>query len=153
MSFLNARIPPPILCFGVLVAMGRLARRMPPTTIAFELRAGCALLLFLVGITCLVASHRSFSKQGTTSDPTHPSRASSMVSTGIFRFSRNPMYVGYVALTICWAVCLNRPLLLFAPILMALYLTQFQILPEERALDRKFGEQYRDYRSRVRRWI
>jgi protein-S-isoprenylcysteine O-methyltransferase Ste14 len=75
------------------------------------------------------------------------------VTGGIFRYTRNPMYVGFTSLLVGWACYLSVPWLLFEPIAFAIFITRFQIIPEERVMSVKFGQDYTDYRQRVRRWL
>ena len=79
--------------------------------------------------------------------------ASSLVTTGVYRVTRNPMYVALTSLLCALAAWLNQPLAIAGPLLFALYLTRFQIIPEERVLTQKFGAAYDDYRRTVRRWL
>ena len=95
----------------------------------------------------------SFRLAQTTVDPVHPERASSVVTTGIYRWTRNPMYLGFWLLLLAYAVKLSQPLaLLLLPVFIG-YMNRFQIIPEEQALERLFGDDYRNYCQRVRRWI
>ena len=80
-------------------------------------------------------------------------RASTLVTDGVFRFSRNPMYVGFAAALVGWAVCLAAPWTLLGPVAFVLYTNRFQVLPEERMMRAKFGGAYDEYRARVRRWV
>jgi protein-S-isoprenylcysteine O-methyltransferase Ste14 len=86
-------------------------------------------------------------------NPLHPEATSSLVITGIYRHTRNPMYVGFAAVLLGWAAYLAAPLALLGPLTFVLYITRFQIIPEERALHAKFGPEFAAYQARVRRWI
>lgn len=105
------------------------------------------------GILVAAAAIAQFSRSRTTLNPLEPSRASSLVTTGIFTFSRNPMYLGLVLLLTGWALWLGSASPWFVPPLFAILLYRVQIVPEERALAVLFGEAYVAYRHRVRRWI
>jgi len=85
--------------------------------------------------------------------PLEPEAATSLVTGGIYRYTRNPMYVGFAALLLGWAVYLAVPWVLLGPVAFILFITRFQIIPEERALSSKFGRQYGEYQERVRRWL
>ena len=75
------------------------------------------------------------------------------LTTGLYRVTRNPMYLGMLLVLFGWAVFLsNLAALLIAP-LFALYITRFQIIPEERVLAEKFGAAFMAYQSQVRRWL
>jgi protein-S-isoprenylcysteine O-methyltransferase Ste14 len=95
----------------------------------------------------------AFRHAKTTVDPIHPEAASSVVTGGIFSQTRNPMYLGLVALLLGWAVWLAVPWVFLGPPALMLFLLRFQILPEECVMSSKFGRDYDDYRKRVRRWL
>ena len=114
---------------------------------------GLMLALGLVALTFSIGGVVAFRAARTTVNPTQIDRASRVVTGGIYRFSRNPMYVGLTALLASWAVFLAVPLTVIGPIAFALFLHRFQILQEERVMAEKFGREYLDYKQRVRRWI
>ena len=82
-----------------------------------------------------------------------PQTTSSLVCSGIYRVTRNPMYLGLVFVLVAWAVFLSSAWALLGPMAFALYMNRFQIAPEERVLSSMFGASYSDYLSRVRRWL
>jgi protein-S-isoprenylcysteine O-methyltransferase Ste14 len=82
-----------------------------------------------------------------------PEAATRLVTGGVYGWTRNPMYLGWLPILAGWAAYLQHPLSLLVVPLFMLYLTRFQIVPEERALSAKFGEQFDAYRQRVRRWL
>ena len=96
---------------------------------------------------------REFRRSRTTVNPLHPERASSVVTSGIYRYTRNPMYVGIVLVLLgCFVAFGALSGLAGLPIFIA-YMNRFQITPEEHALQAKFGREYTDYQARVRRWV
>jgi protein-S-isoprenylcysteine O-methyltransferase Ste14 len=81
------------------------------------------------------------------------SAASSLVSNSVYRFTRNPMYLGLLLTLLAWAAFLSNPLaVLWVPVFV-LYINRFQITPDERVLSSLFGAEYAAYRNRVRRWL
>jgi len=106
-----------------------------------------------VGVAIAVGARMRFRQVGTTVNPLDPSKASRLVTDGVFRVSRNPMYVGLVLLLIGWAIWLGSASPWLVPPLFVIVLTVVQIIPEEQALSRRFGEQYLSYRRSVARWI
>ena len=86
-------------------------------------------------------------------NPTKPGATSSLVTGGVFRLTRNPMYLSLVLYLLAWAVYLSNWLALLLVPLFVLYLDRFQIKPEERALSALFGPEYASYQARVRRWL
>jgi protein-S-isoprenylcysteine O-methyltransferase Ste14 len=112
-----------------------------------------ALILWSAGIAIALAALFEFLRAKTTVNPLSPEAASAIVTSGIYRYSRNPMYVGLLLALLGWSVWLSH-LLPFALLpFFILYINRFQIEPEERALSVKFGGLYRDYRRSVRRWF
>jgi len=95
----------------------------------------------------------SFRLANTTVNPTKPKNASFLVQSGIFKITRNPMYVGLVCVLIAWAAWLGSLYSLPIIVLFMLYMSRFQILPEERALIELFGDQYIEYCLKVKRWL
>jgi len=103
---------------------------------------------FITGMTGVV----TFRKARTTVNPTKP-HASSLVTSGVYAISRNPMYLGGLTMLLGWAIFLSNPLaFLFLPVYV-LYLNRFQIAPEERVLTSLFGQTYVTYQARARRWL
>ena len=96
---------------------------------------------------------RAFREANTTVDPRAPENASQIVGSGIYRFTRNPMYLGVLVVLIAWTALLANVGAAVVPVLFALYITRWQIVPEERALAQKFGAEYEAYRNSVRRWL
>ncbi|MEN7342515.1 MAG: isoprenylcysteine carboxylmethyltransferase family protein [Pseudomonadota bacterium] len=146
-------IPPPIVGLVCGAAMWGLSRQFPSTAIDFSLRPWVALGLVMIGVLIEAISVYKFLKAKTTVTPLNPDKASSLVVSGLYRYSRNPMYLGMFALLTGWALWLANPLsVLVLPIFVG-YLTWFQIKPEEEALAAKFGAEYSAYCQRVRRWL
>ncbi len=153
MSWLENRIPPPVV--GILVALGMwlLARWCPIARFSLPSPWLVCLAVASVGGIVSTAGAREFRRVKTTVNPLHPERASSIVTTGIFRYTRNPMYVG-IALVLLglflafggFSAAIGLPAFVW-------YITRFQITPEERILETKFGSEYSAYRASVRRWL
>ena len=153
MRSLELRIPPPVV--GLLVAAGMWAgAHLPPLLRLPELaRLLVAVALGATGIAIALGGVVSFRRAKTTVNPLKPETSAALVSTGVYSFTRNPMYLGMVLVLFAWAVYLSSIWSLVGPVLFALYITRFQIVPEERALDRLFGATFAEYKKRVRRWL
>ena len=109
-------------------------------------------LTLMGALTCL-AGVASFRAKNTTVNPMKPRSTSSLVVSGIYRHSRNPMYLGFLLILLGWAAFLsNVSAFLVLPAFVS-YMNRFQISPEERALDSLFGRAYAEYRTAVRRWL
>ena len=153
MNALEARIPPPVvgLLMGAVAWLASSA--MGPTTIAFPIRLGVAIALALVGLAIAGAGVRAVRRASTTLNPIKPETATALVTAGIYRHTRNPMYLGMAAWLLAWSAWLGTPLGLIGAPLFVLYMNRFQIAPEERALARLFGADFTAYQARVRRWL
>jgi protein-S-isoprenylcysteine O-methyltransferase Ste14 len=147
------RIPPPILMLLAAGLMWVLAHWMPLAQWISAPWNRLGGLVAAVGIAIAVAAFARFRNAGTTVNPLDPSKASRLVTDGVFRVSRNPMYLGLVLLLIGWAVWLGSASPWLVPPLFVIVLTVVQIIPEEQALSRNFGESYLLYRRSVTRWI
>lgn len=153
MNSLELKIPPPIVVLSIALLMWLAALIMQPPEIALGLRVGFALAFAFIGVAISASGTVAFRRAKTTMNPLTPSAASSLVHSGIYRFTRNPMYLGFLMLLLAWASYWASPLaFLFAP-LFVLYMNRFQIVPEERALSLLFGAEYAHYKSTVRRWL
>ena len=153
MRALEARIPPPVLSLVLAVVMWGLRHFEPHFAIPRDARVVVALVIALAGGTFIALGILTFRRFKTTIDPTKPHRASSFVTSGIYAVTRNPMYVGNALLLVAWAIFLDAPWPFVGPVLFVLYVTRFQIEPEERILAGLFGAEYSAYRNRVRRWL
>ncbi len=153
MQALELKVPPLLLAPLVAVAMWGLASCEPHLAMPNIARWSSALLIFLAGGAFIVLGALEFRRSRTTVDPTRPGRASAVVTSGVFRVTRNPMYLGMAMILVAWAIFLAAPLALVGPVFWVLYMNRFQIKPEERILAELFGDEYARYLSSVRRWL
>lgn len=153
MTSLEVRIPPPVVAIVIALAMWGISRVAPvlPTPAALRLSAAAAILL--VGIGFSIAGMLAFRHAQTTVNPTRPELASALVTSGVYRITRNPMYVGLSCDLVAWAVYLSSAWALFGPVAFVIYMGRFQIEPEERTLAKLFGDDYAAYQAKVRRWL
>lgn len=134
-------------------AMWAVAQTLPAFGYALPMRTLIATLAGICGLLCNLLPKLRFRRAGTTVNPMHPQATRHLVVDGLHRYSRNPMYLGQLLLLVAWAIFLVNGLAMTLPALFALYITRFQILPEERALAAGFGDAYANYRRKVRRWL
>lgn len=153
MRALEHRIPPPLVALACAAGMWGMAGVTSPLGLSSTVRAVSAAVLSLAGAFFCLAGVVSFRRARTTVNPLKPQSASSLVNSGIYRVSRNPMYVGFALLLAAWAAWLASPPGLLGVVLFVLYVTRFQIVPEERALAALFGAEFERYRQGVRRWL
>jgi protein-S-isoprenylcysteine O-methyltransferase Ste14 len=125
----------------------------PQFSIAPEVRYVAAAIFAVAGGAFDLLGLFAFRVSRTTFNPLRPERATALVTKGVYRVTRNPMYVGAVLLLLAWAVYLSALLPFVGPAIFVLYITRFQIQPEERILTRIFGAEFSDYAARVRRWL
>lgn len=153
MKSLELKVPPLLLVVLCGAAMWIGAALLPALEFSVPGRGVMAGLLLILGLAVVLAGVLSFRRAGTTVNPIALEDTSSVVTTGIYRVSRNPMYLGFVLVLSGWAVFLAHPLpFLFLPAFV-LYLNRFQIKPEERMLSAKFGADFADYTQRAGRWL
>lgn len=153
MASLDAKIPPPAVAAATAVAMWAASWLAPLLQLPSALRLGAAGAIALVGIAFSAAGVLAFRRARTTLNPTKPEQTSALVSSGVYRVTRNPMYVGLSCVLVAWAVFLSSAWALLGPVAFMLYIGRFQIEPEERALAKLFGREYADYQAKVRRWL
>ncbi len=153
MPSLELKVPPPLVMLDVALLMWLASLAVPGLAWDMAARTVCALVLGALGTGIAVAGVVSFVKARTTVNPLKPGAASSLVTTGLYRLSRNPMYLGDVVILIGWAVFLSNAVSFLLVPVFVLYINRFQIGPEEKALAGLFGAGYAVYQSRVRRWL
>ena len=141
------------LALMLALAMWATEALLPSLVISFPWHDLLGTTFSAIGILFILAAGAAFRTRRTTVNPTKPDAASSLVVSGVYRLSRNPMYVGALLALGGWAVFLSHPLpFLFLPLFFA-YMNRFQITPEERLLSSKFGAEYETYKEAVRRWL
>jgi protein-S-isoprenylcysteine O-methyltransferase Ste14 len=148
---METKIPPPIvtLIFGLSIYFSRGIFQVVEIKYSFYF----GILLLVLGFVILISAVRLFRKDKTTVNPLSPEQATKLVTDGIFKYSRNPMYLGMALVLGSIAVFFN---LIGGIILVALfcaYITKFQILPEERAMRDLFSDDFDKYTKVTRRWI
>lgn len=153
MDALDHKIPPPVIA----VLCGGFAWLLAHCTPGFHLdvpaRLPIVAILVLIGLALDFSGLLSFRKAKTTFNPLSPGKSTAIVQSGLYKFTRNPMYLGMVFNLLGLCVFLANPLAVVAVVAFVAYITRFQIIPEERLLLAKFGEPYALYTKSVRRWL
>lgn len=157
MSALELKIPPVAITVLFAALMWLLAQTTPAVDMGFDLPAGLrlvALALFATAGAILgLAAVRAFHRARTTVNPLSPHGCTALVTSGVFRFSRNPMYLALLLVLLGWALYLANALAVLLALGFIPWMNRFQIQPEERILQGVFGQAFDDYRRRVRRWF
>ena len=153
MPSLELKVPPPVVVLLLGGAMWGIASLAPSIALPAWLRWSAAIAIASAGAACELAGGWCFSRARTTINPMRPQASSALVSGGIYRFTRNPMYVGLLLITVAWAVFLSSAWALLGPPAFFFYIGRFQIVPEERVLAQRFGAAYAAYQARVPRWL
>ena len=148
---LNNKIPPLVVVLFFALIMALIAHYSVIDFSAFILYLTVSLVT--IGCVFCIAGLVSFRLANTTVNPSKPEQATSLVTSGVYRFSRNPMYVGFVFILLGWGIWLSSLWALLCIVGFIAYLTFFQIIPEERALTKLFGEEFTAYKARVKRWL
>jgi protein-S-isoprenylcysteine O-methyltransferase Ste14 len=153
MQALELKIPPPAVAVLIAGAMWGISVVTPSLDVPDLIRVVAAVAVALAGGGIALSGVVSFRRARTTVNPMKPETTSSLVTTGIYRITRNPMYVGVLFVLVAWAIFLSAPWTLAGPLAFVLYMNRFQIAPEERVLSAMFGTDYSSYKARVRRWL
>lgn len=153
MSRLELKIPPDVVWLILAGLMWLAARATPRLVIPTLLRAGTGVVLTILGVAIVVGARKALERANTTWGPMTPERTTSLVTAGVYAFSRNPMYLGMLLVMLAWAAWLASPAALIVSGVFVPYIDRFQIAPEERALSASLGREYLDYLARVRRWV
>lgn len=153
MNNLELRIPPLALFVGFVAAILAAGAYFPAANVAFPGHQALAVMAFLFGWGIVGAGVFEFHRAKTTMSPFSPERTASIVSSGIYRWSRNPMYLG-MALALFGVAAWRSSLPGYGlALVFCAYMTRFQIKPEERTLLKLFGSEFSAYMTQVRRWI
>ncbi len=153
MKSLELKVPPPLVAAIVAAAMWGISRVTPLLEVPIAYRVWVAVAVAAAGVIFCVAGVVAFRGARTTINPMKPESASLLVGSGVYRITRNPMYVGIFLVLLAWATFLATPFALLGPLGFMLYIARFQIAPEEVALTKLFGPEYIRYKGKVRRWL
>jgi protein-S-isoprenylcysteine O-methyltransferase Ste14 len=153
MRALELKVPPPVVAIVLALLMWLTPAVAGLVPISYPARVLSAVVLVCVGQGIGIAGMIAFRRAKTTVNPVKASLASSLVIRGVYRYTRNPMYLGLLLTLLAWALFLASPLAGLWVVVYVLYITRFQIIPEERVLASLFGAEYEAYKDRVRRWI
>lgn len=153
MNHWQLKIPPPVYLLLFAGLMWLVNNWLPVFRLVPEPWNRAGLVLIATAVLVDFWSLGLFFRAHTTFNPIHPERSRALVTTGPYRYTRNPMYVGMLIILTGWGIYLGS----IAPFLLlpffVLTLTVQQIIPEEKVLEQTFGSAYLDYKTRVSRWL
>lgn len=152
---MKAKILPDMVLLACGMAMWCMATFVPQCSFAFPYSKLLSVLIFLMGLLLSAFGNRLLSVYRTTSRPDWHSLsdATTLVTSGVFRYTRNPIYLGMAIMLLGWTVFLENWLSALGVVFFVGFITYNQVIPEENALTKRFGESYIRYRNRVRRWL
>jgi len=153
MKRLELLIPPPLIMLLIGLIMWLLSEMFPALTLVWLHSIVAATTIGLAGLVISLTAAVTFKRASTTLNPKHPAETSTLISSGAYRYSRNPMYLGVLLVLVGWAIYLGNLLSILCTLVFIAYITRFQIIPEELLLEEKFEVEFLSYKSRVRRWL
>ena len=152
MGWLELKVPPPLVLV-ILALLMWFDNRMAGGGLALGYPFYLGLAVMAGGFALAFTGLRTLIANRTTPSPTKIDRAKTLVTSGLYGFTRNPMYLGMVIFLVGVAALFENPWSLMGAVAFVLYILRFQIQPEERVMAAKFGADYAAYQARVRRWI
>ena len=147
---METKIPPPIVTVIFIFLIAFSNRLVEPFSFKYQMPLG--IVIIICGLLVLISAVRVFKQLETTINPMQPSQASKLAIIGPFKYTRNPMYLGMGIMLIGFGLIFGAKLTVCLVVMFVLYITVFQIIPEERAMQEKFTH-WKDYCSKVRRWL
>ena len=150
---MSLRIPPVIQFLICGLLMWGIAMLLPALDLSLRLFKYAGSILIAAGVLLLIAALIAFARARTTINPVEPEQAKTLVTTGLYQISRNPMYLAMALILLGGALRVGNIGAFIAPTLFVWAITMFQIKPEERALQSIFGEDFTAYRQQTRRWL
>lgn len=153
MDNLNLKVPPVVVVLLLGNMMWIMASLNAWASLHIPAKETIAIIIGLIGSVPIVMAAAQFRAAKTTFNPLTPELATSMVTNGIYRFSRNPMYLGFLIILGAWGVLLENGLAITLMPVFIGYMNQFQIIPEEKALMAQFGGDYKKYLDTTARWL
>ena len=150
---LELKIPPVFVAIIAAVMMWLCALFTPNLAVIDAVRTVLVIAGLLLGSFFAVSGVVSFKTADTTVNPTKPETSSALVTSGIYQRTRNPMYVGMAFWLLAWSAYLSNLFTIVFVVSFIVYMTKYQIKPEEKALTNIFGEEYLDFMNKVKRWL
>ena len=145
------KIPPPLLVLILVVSSFLSSKKI--NIILIPNQNIVSIIILLVGLLILIIPVSNFIKYKTTIDPIKFKKVNKLVTSGIYKYSRNPMYLGLLMIVISSSILYLNIYSVSTPFLFYWWINRFQIKREEIFLTEKFGREYLSYKAKTRRWI
>ena len=145
------KIPPPLIVLVLIVSIYFSSKKIDLINIPLQLEI--SILILSAGILIFVNPVLQFIKSKTTVNPIQFEEVNKLVTSGIFKYSRNPMYLGMLMIVLSTSIFYLNIYSILTPLLFMLWINKFQIKREEEFLIEKFGDEYLSYKKKTRRWI
>jgi protein-S-isoprenylcysteine O-methyltransferase Ste14 len=152
-KILELKIPPVAVLLVVAILMWLCEKTFPFLTVNFNFKLVVTAIIAVSGCSIVIAGARTFHRAGTTVNPLRPEATTTLVTEGVYRFSRHPIYLGLAMILLSWGIYLANLLSILLVIAFVVYINHFQIQPEERMLQKLFGICFERYKQQVRRWL
>lgn len=150
---MKTKIPPPVVAILTAVIIWLISEFDTVARLEVPYLIPIAVVVFLGGLVINITSLLAFRRAKTAVNPMNPEKASTLVTTGVFKFSRNPMYLSLLVMLTAMVIWLGSPLAICCLVIYVLYMNKLQIEPEEAAMEKLFTHDYANYKSEVGRWI
>jgi len=150
---MKLKVPPVVVVAITAFSMRAIDKYLSVELLTFSAPKWIIILTSIFGFLCILLGIIQFTIKKTTVNPHKPEESTSLVSSGIYNISRNPMYLGMLILLVFYGLFLGDGLAFLALPLFVWYMNSFQIQPEEEMMIQIFGEEYKEYQKKVRRWI
>lgn len=150
---LNLKVPPVLVGVVVGCLQWSISNGIPQLAVSVKFQLPLAVFVTLMGFGLTFWDTRAFKKHATTLNPMTPRGASSLVTTGVYRWTRNPMYLGMLIVLVGWSIWLGNIGATASVLVFGAYITQFQIKPEEAILMDLFPNDYHEYCDQTKRWM
>ena len=146
-------IPPPIQALFSAIIMWLLSKYLYQANFNLNQNIGFGLVCLIIGVVIIILSINKFRQIKTTISPLNPNKTSFLVVNGIYRYTRNPMYLGLLFILLSIGLYLKNYVSFSIILFFIFFITKNQIIPEEEVLESIFGDEYKKYKKKVRRWI
>ncbi len=145
------KIPPPLIVLTLIISIYFSSKKIDLINIPFQLEI--SFFILSLGILVFINPVLKFIKSKTTINPIQFEETNRLVTSGIFKYSRNPMYLGMLMIIISTSIFYLNIYSILTPFLFVFWINKFQIKREEVFLTEKFGKEYLSYKNKTRRWL